>query len=110
MMHRWYHLDACFCPVSAHQALVHPPAFDAASLTKLKHDFELIEVSIGLKSTQAFTGQVDEAEANAFGCNAVVVGKNIVMPTHTDTVANKLAKKGFNVQQVCARVCAHAVN
>ena len=44
--------------------------------------------------------EVDAAQAAAFGCNAVVIDKNIVMPTRTDAVGTRLEKLGFRVQQV----------
>ncbi len=63
---RFYHLDTCFCPLDDSTALWFPKAFDRYGrkvIERLAPD--LISVS--------------EADAKRFACNAVVVGRAVVM-------------------------------
>ncbi len=83
---RFYHLDTCFCPLDDHTALVFPQAIESSSLTRLKQELELIEVTS------------DEAER--FICNSLVVGKQIIMPFVSERVRQLLASKVFLVHQV----------
>ncbi len=39
---------------------------------------------------------VEEAEAHRFGCNAVVVGKTVVVNTGCERLAAALAERGYN--------------
>lgn len=78
----YYHLDTCFCPVAPDLAIWHPPAFDAYGQKVIPtHVKRLIAV-------------VPE-EAKRFGCNAVVVGKTVVMNTGCPQLAADLEKLGF---------------
>ena len=62
----FYHLDTCFCPLAPGEALWHPGAFDAYGRKVIEgHIPRLLAVA--------------EADANRFGCNAVVVGKTVVV-------------------------------
>ena len=64
----FYHLDACFCPLSADQAIYYPGAFDDYGCRALReHVPELIPV--------------DREEAHQFACNAVVAGRTVVTNT-----------------------------
>ena len=63
---RFYHLDTCFCPLSESVALVYPGAFSEHDLATLGRRMELIRVS--------------EHDALHFVCNAVVLGKQVVLP------------------------------
>ncbi len=63
---RFYHLDTCFCPLSSTSALWFPKAFDRYGrkvIERLVSD--LIPVS--------------EADAIRFACNAIVVGRAVVL-------------------------------
>src|SRR4029077_12240541 len=65
---RFYHLDTCFCPLAPGEAIFFPKAFD----------------SYGIKVLQSHIPKllaVEEAEAQRFGCNAVVVGKTVITNT-----------------------------
>src|SRR6266700_2727742 len=63
---RFYHLDTCFCPVAAGAALYFPNAFDHYGRRVLEtHIDKLLPVV--------------EAEAVRFACNAVVVGKTVIV-------------------------------
>lgn len=79
---RFYHLDTCFCPLSAGQALWFPDAFDAYGRRVIEsHIPKLIPVV--------------EAEAHRFGCNAVVVGKTVVTNSGCPQLAEDLRRNGY---------------
>ncbi|MEM8864353.1 MAG: arginine deiminase-related protein [Planctomycetota bacterium] len=62
---RYYHLDTCFCPLAVDAAIYFPGAFDSYGRRVLaEHVPTLIEV--------------EAREAEAFACNAVVVGRTVV--------------------------------
>ena len=79
---RFYHLDTCFCPLAAGEAIFFPQAFDAYGRKVLEtHIPRLLEVH--------------EDEALRFGCNAVVVGKTVVMNTGCERLAADLTSWGY---------------
>jgi N-dimethylarginine dimethylaminohydrolase len=78
----FYHLDTCFCPLAPDEALWYPAAFDA-------YGRRVIETYIP-KLIPA-----SEAEANRFACNAVVVGKNVVLNAGCEQLAADLAACGY---------------
>ncbi len=81
----YYHLDTCFCPISPYQAIYFPGAFDDYALNVLKSRVdELIEASA--------------AEAASFSCNAVVVGKTIIMNDGAPRLSESLRRLGFDVK------------
>ena len=60
-----YHLDTCFCPLTADTAVYYPAAFDDYGLRALRSSIpNLIEV--------------ERDEARRFACNAVVIGRTVV--------------------------------
>jgi N-dimethylarginine dimethylaminohydrolase len=63
---RFYHLDTCFCPLDDRRALYYPPAFDAYGRTVIT---QFIPEPI----------PVEDADALKFGCNAVVIGRDVVL-------------------------------
>ena len=82
---RYYHLDTCFCPISRHQALYFPGAFDDYGRDVLRSRIEeLIEVT--------------PAEAVTFSCNAVVVGRTILLNDGAPGLAASLRALGFDVR------------
>jgi N-dimethylarginine dimethylaminohydrolase len=84
---RFYHLDTCFCPLTPGQAIYYPAAFDSYGRRVLRgHVDDLIPVN--------------EAEAHRFGCNAVVVGKNVVHNSGCPQLAADLAEAGFSPIEV----------
>jgi N-dimethylarginine dimethylaminohydrolase len=79
---RYYHLDTCFCPLSADSAIYYPPAFDEyGRKTLVEHVPALIEVS--------------PDEAARFACNAVVLGRDVVLNTGCPALEASLSKLGF---------------
>lgn len=83
---RFYHLDTCFCPLNAKQALFFPDAFSAESRRRLESSIELIPVSL--------------EDALCFVCNTVVVGKSLVMPAGASATVARVEALGFTVYQV----------
>jgi N-dimethylarginine dimethylaminohydrolase len=79
---RFYHLDTCFCPLAATQAIYFPGAFDAYGRKVIKQQIpQLLEV--------------EESEAARFACNAVVVGKTVILNAGSDQLAANLEKWGY---------------
>jgi len=79
---RFYHLDTCFCPLTESLAMVYPGAFSDADLALLARSTELIKVP--------------EKDALHFVCNAVVLGKNVVLPAGCPDTYAMLKKWGFS--------------
>ncbi|WP_339727493.1 arginine deiminase-related protein [uncultured Gimesia sp.] len=78
----YYHLDTCFCPLSATEAIYYPPAFDSYAQQALKeHIPHLIPV-------------VDQ-EAKRFACNAVVIGKSVALNTGCPQLEKDLKERGY---------------
>ena len=85
---RFYHLDTCCCPLNAETALWFPRAFDRYGRKVIER---LIEDPIG----------VSERDARRFVCNAVVVGRAVVMQSGASaTLLRQLARRGFEVSPV----------
>jgi arginine dihydrolase len=79
---RFYHLDTCFCPLPTGAALWYPPAFDLYGQRALRAQVkDLIEVG--------------PEEAAHFGCNAVVVGNEIVLPEGCPNLSAALGERGY---------------
>jgi N-dimethylarginine dimethylaminohydrolase len=82
---RFYHLDTCFCPLAEGEAIYYPGAFDEYGRSVLKDRIpELIEVSA--------------EEAVSFSCNAVVVGRTVVLNDGAPKLARALQGRGYAVR------------
>lgn len=80
---RFYHLDTCFCPLAPGEAIYFPPAFDAYGRRVIQsHIPKLIEVV--------------EDEAVRFACNAVIVGKKVILNTGSERLAADLRNWGYD--------------
>lgn len=80
---RFYHLDTCFCPLALDEAIFFPKAFDAYGQKVIRtHIPRLIEV--------------EESEAARFACNAVVVGKTVIVNAGSDRLMADLQKWGYS--------------
>jgi N-dimethylarginine dimethylaminohydrolase len=81
---RFYHLDTCFCPLSGGELLYYPPAIDrygqAAIADRIDPSQRLV---------------VSEGEALRFACNAVCVGKHVVLPSGCPDTEALLASRGY---------------
>jgi N-dimethylarginine dimethylaminohydrolase len=78
----FYHLDTCFCPLSAGEAIWYPAAFDAYGQKVIRANVPHLIA-------------VNDAEANRFGCNAVAVGKTVVTNTGCEQLATALRERGY---------------
>src|SRR6516162_1264578 len=79
---RFYHLDTCFCPLAAGEAIYFPDAFDAYGRKVLaSHIPKLLPVV--------------QKEAERFACNAVVVGKKVIVNAGSDRLGEDLRKAGY---------------
>jgi lysine-ketoglutarate reductase/saccharopine dehydrogenase-like protein (TIGR00300 family) len=83
---RFYHLDTCFCPLHDGYAMYYPPAFDA-------HSNRLIEMRVAPEKRIP----LGEADAELFACNAVNVGKTVVVNRVTGRLRQKLEGLGLEV-------------
>jgi len=82
---RFYHLDTCFCPLAPDLAMYYPGAFDEYGRSVLRDRIpNLIEVAA--------------AEAISFSCNAVVVGRTVILNDGAPKLAGTLEERGFAVR------------
>jgi len=85
---RFYHLDTCFCALERGYLLYYPPAFDAASNRR-------IEARVPAMRRLA----VEEQDALGFACNAVNLGDAVILNAASESLASKLAGRGFLTQR-----------
>lgn len=78
----YYHLDTCCCPLAPGRAAYYPGAFDDYGRQVLAGLIDELIV-------------VEESEARAFACNAVVVGKHVVTNVGCPRLHRDLAAAGF---------------
>jgi N-dimethylarginine dimethylaminohydrolase len=77
----FYHLDTCFCPLNRDTAAWFSDAFDHESQQRVRESgVEMIEVS--------------RDEAWRFACNAVVLGRHVVLPEGCPKFCAALAARG----------------
>jgi ornithine--oxo-acid transaminase len=86
---RFYHLDTCFAPLEDGSLLYYPSAFDEASLRKIEAYYPR-EKRIAVR----------EEDALSFACNAVNLGKTIVLNCISAELERELRSRGFDVIQV----------
>jgi N-dimethylarginine dimethylaminohydrolase len=78
----FYHLDTCFCPLAPGEAIYYPDAFDS-------YGRKVIETHIPRRIA------ANKEDAHRFGCNAVVVGKTVVMNAGCEKLALDLRAWGY---------------
>lgn len=78
----YYHLDTCFCPLTADAAIWFPAAFD---------DYGRRVIEANVPNLIA----VGEDEARSFACNTVVVGAAVVTNTGCPNLHDQLRAAGF---------------
>jgi ornithine--oxo-acid transaminase len=86
---RFYHLDTCFAPLEDGSLLYYPPAFDGAALEKIEAFYPTDKRIV-----------VGESDALSFACNAVNIGKTIVLNRISAELELELRGRGFEVVQV----------
>lgn len=79
----FYHIDTCFCPLTARQAIWYPHAFSKDSQKRMEKEIELIEVV--------------KTEARRFACNSIVIDKQVIIPSGCPHLTQNLEKQGFKV-------------
>ena len=85
---RFYHLDTCFCPLDERCALWFPRAFD-------RYGRAVIERLV------ADPLAVSEADAKRFACNAIVLGRAVVLQAGVSSALRRqLARRGFHIEPV----------
>ena len=83
---RFYHLDTCFCPLTDGYLLYYPDAFDAASNAAIEH-----RVPPDLRLA------VPEEDAFHFACNAINLGRTVILHKMSDASKQWLAERDFAV-------------
>ncbi|NGZ11669.1 MAG: amidinotransferase [Nitrospira sp. LK70] len=86
---RFYHLDTCFCPLSGGDLLYFPAAFDT---------YGQAAIAERVPDKQRLT--VPEDEALKFACNAVCVGKHVVLPVGCPSTQAWLRRRGYETHPV----------
>lgn len=86
---RFYHLDTCFCPLANGYTVYFPAAFDPPSLA-------LIEKHVPEGSRIA----VHEHDALDFACNAVNLGRVVILNRASQDLRLRLESAGFMVIEV----------
>lgn len=86
---RFYHLDTCFCPLSGGELLYFQAAFDPYG-----------QSAIAERIPDERRLSVPEGEALRFACNAVCVGKHVVLPAGCPTTERLLQERGYQTHSV----------
>jgi N-dimethylarginine dimethylaminohydrolase len=86
---RFYHLDTCFCPLSGGELLYYPSAFDPYAQTVLSDRIA--------KDRQMI---VPEVEALRFACNAICIGRHVVLPEGCPDTMKQLKERGYQPHAV----------
>jgi len=86
---RFYHLDTCFCPLSGGDLLYYPAAFD---------QYAHSAIAERIPTSRRF--EVPEPEALKFACNAVCVGKHVVLPSGCPETMKWLDTRGYEPHEV----------
>jgi N-dimethylarginine dimethylaminohydrolase len=86
---RFYHLDTCFCPLTGGELLYFPSAFDAYG-----------QAAIAQWIPEARRLTVPEDEALRFACNAVCIGKHIIIPAGCPRTTQLLEARGYRTYTV----------
>jgi N-dimethylarginine dimethylaminohydrolase len=86
---RFYHLDTCLCPLSRGELLYFPAAFD-------HYGQEVLAARVPAERRLV----VSEQEALKFACNAVCVGKHVVLPVGCPTTEGLLRERGYETHSV----------
>jgi N-dimethylarginine dimethylaminohydrolase len=79
---RFYHLDTCFCPLPDGGAMWFPGAFDDYGQRAIRHHVKNLIAAV-------------PEEAMRFGCNAVVCGKDVVLPDGCPQLCAALSERGY---------------
>jgi len=78
---RWYHLDTCLFALNSSTVVYYPGAFDEYARRVIEGNFTTVEVT--------------EEEALRFVCNAVVIGRHVVLPSGCPKLESLLIERGY---------------
>jgi N-dimethylarginine dimethylaminohydrolase len=86
---RFYHLDTCFAPLDGGYIMYFPEAFDDASVRAIEAFYPTQKRIV-----------VSEIDAACFTCNAINIGKTIIVNRASKELGAQLESLGYNVVQV----------
>jgi N-dimethylarginine dimethylaminohydrolase len=86
---RFYHLDTCFAPLEGGYIMYFPDAFDHLSLHRIEAFYPPEKRII-----------VREADAVCFACNAINIGRTIILNKISSKLSDQLGLLGFAVVQI----------
>ena len=83
LMHdTFYHLDTAFCALDKATVMIYPAAFTVEGIELIRYFFSnVIEIT--------------EQDANNFACNALALGRNVILEHGSKDACAKLRKRGF---------------
>lgn len=87
---RFYHLDTCLCPLAGGEVLWFPGALDRQGQATIR---ERVPPSRRI--------EVPEEEALRFACNAICLGRYVVIPERCPDTTRKLEAHGYQAHAVC---------
>ena len=82
---RWYHLDTAFCPLPQGQAIAYEKAFARKSVDALDDAFGANIIWVA------------EQDARSFACNAISIGRSIIMHSASAELKFTLKQRGLEV-------------
>lgn len=83
---RFYHLDTCFCPLEGGFLLYYPQAFDQESIERIER-----RIPEGMRYA------ISDEDAADFACNAVNVGRSVILNRAGQGLKDWLNARGFTV-------------
>jgi ornithine--oxo-acid transaminase len=86
---RFYHLDTCFAPLAGGHVMYYPAAFSEPALRAIEEFYPDYKRII-----------VEETDAVCFACNAVNIGRTIILNRIGSGLATHLQSHGFDVIQL----------
>ena len=86
---RFYHLDTCFAPLTGGYVMYFPEAFSVEGQREIESYYPVEKRIV-----------VEEADAVRFACNAVNVGRTIILNRIGEELCWKLEARGFEIVQV----------
>lgn len=81
----WYHLDTAFCALPEGRAIAYAKAFSKKSVDALERSFDEDIVWVA------------EADARNFACNAISIGRNVIMHRASAELKLVLKQRGLDV-------------
>jgi ornithine--oxo-acid transaminase len=83
---RFYHLDTCFAPLADGYVMYYPQAFDVTSIARIEAFYPAQKRIV-----------VTESDAIRFACNAINIGRTIILNDISRELTAQLESPGFRV-------------